>query len=242
MTLEHVSVHSNIIRSIRLMPSHRSVLDAIARRAMVEHGLEPDFPPDAVAEAARLGEAPIEAVRDLRQLPWSSIDNAESRDLDQLEVCGDSRDGLDRLLVAIADVDALVPRDSALDDHARRNTTSVYTAARVFPMLPESLSTDRTSLNPDEDRVRDRRRDGHRSRRRGPAMRHLPGRRAESRQARLRGGGRMARRNGAATGGARSIQRAGWRRFAARIESRSVCGSAASRKAPWTSIAPKLDR
>jgi VacB/RNase II family 3'-5' exoribonuclease len=134
------------------MPSQRSVLDAIARRAMVEHGLEPDFPPDAVAEAARLGGAPIEAVRDLRRLPWSSIDNSESRDLDQLEVCGESDEGLDRLLVAIADVDALVPRDSALDDHARRNTTSVYTAARVFPMLPESLSTDRTSLNPDEDR------------------------------------------------------------------------------------------
>ena len=134
------------------MPSQRSVLEAIARRAMVEHGLEPDFPPGAVAEAARLGEPPIGEMRDLRRLPWSSIDNAESRDLDQLEVCGDSKDGVDRLLVAIADVDALVPRDSALDDHARRNTTSVYTAAHVFPMLPESLSTDRTSLNPDEDR------------------------------------------------------------------------------------------
>ncbi len=119
---------------------------------MVEHGLEPDFPPDAVAEAARAGDAPIGEVRDLRQLPWSSIDNVESRDLDQLEVCGDSQDGLDRVLVAIADVDALVPRQSAIDDHARRNTTSVYTAARVFPMLPESLSTDRTSLNPDDDR------------------------------------------------------------------------------------------
>ncbi len=134
------------------MSSQRSVLDAIARRAMVEHGLEPDFPPDAVAEAARAGNAPIGEVRDLRQLPWSSIDNVESRDLDQLEVCGDSKDGLDRVLVAIADVDALVPRQSAIDDHARRNTTSVYTAARVFPMLPESLSTDRTSLNPDDDR------------------------------------------------------------------------------------------
>jgi VacB/RNase II family 3'-5' exoribonuclease len=134
------------------MASHRSVLDAIARRAMVEHGLEPEFPPDAVAEAGRLHDSPIGAIRDLRHLPWSSIDNAESRDLDQLEVCDGSTDGVDRMMVAIADVDVLVPRESALDDHARRNTTSVYTAARIFPMLPESLSTDRTSLNPDADR------------------------------------------------------------------------------------------
>jgi exoribonuclease-2 len=131
----------------------RSVLTEIARRAMVEHGLEPDFPPDAVAEAARLHDAPIGDVRDLRELPWSSIDNVESRDLDQLEVCRDGTDGLERVLVAIADVDVLVPRESALDGHARLNTTSVYTAARVFPMLPESLSTDRTSLNPGEDRT-----------------------------------------------------------------------------------------
>ena len=123
------------------MPTQRSVLDAIARGDAVEHGLEPDFSPDAVAEAARLGDAPIDDIRVLRRLPWSSIDNVESRDLDQLEVCGESADGLDRLLVAIAEVDALVPRQSALDDHARLNTTSVYTAARVFPMLPESLST-----------------------------------------------------------------------------------------------------
>ncbi len=134
------------------MPSHRSVLDAIARRAMVEHGLAPDFSPEAIAEARRLRRSQSGEIRDLRQLPWSSIDNAESRDLDQLEVCGESKDGVDRLMVAIADVDVLVPRDSAVDDHARQNTTSVYTAARIFPMLPEALSTDRTSLNPDEDR------------------------------------------------------------------------------------------
>src|SRR4029453_18227661 len=113
-------------------PTQRSVLAAIARRAMLQHGLEPDFPPDAVAEAARLHDAPIGDVRDLRQLPWSSIDNVESRDLDQLEVCRDSTDGFERVLVAIADVDVLVPRESALDDHARLNTTSVYTAARAF--------------------------------------------------------------------------------------------------------------
>jgi exoribonuclease-2 len=119
---------------------------------MREHGLAPDFPPDAIAESAHLNEVRVDDLRDLRDLPWTSIDNDESRDLDQLEVCGDGRGSLDQLMVAIADVDALVPRRSALDEHARQNTTSVYTAARVFPMLPEALSTDRTSLNPDQDR------------------------------------------------------------------------------------------
>jgi VacB/RNase II family 3'-5' exoribonuclease len=125
----------------------RAILQAIATRAMTDYGLEPEWPARAIAELAGLGGAPVAGLRDLRQLPWSSIDNDESRDLDQLEVC----DG-DRLLVAIADVDALVHKGSALDDHARFNTTSVYTAARIFPMLPEALSTDRTSLNEGEDR------------------------------------------------------------------------------------------
>jgi len=145
-------LHTNSIR-IRPMSSHRSVLDAIARRAMVEHGVEPEFSNAALAEARQLSQTTHPDVRDLRTLPWSSIDNAESRDLDQLEVCGESRDGVDRLMVAIADVDALVPRQSAIDGHAQQNTTSVYTAARIFPMLPESLSTDRTSLNPESDRA-----------------------------------------------------------------------------------------
>jgi exoribonuclease-2 len=131
------------------MTSHRRILEAIAERAMREHGLDPTFPPGALAESRRASAAASDGVRDLRELPWSSIDNDESRDLDQLEVC----DGDDRLLVAIADVDALVPRGSVVDEHARLNTTSVYTAARVFPMLPETLSTDRTSLNEGEDRL-----------------------------------------------------------------------------------------
>jgi exoribonuclease-2 len=130
----------------------RRRLDAIARRAMVEHGLEPDFPPAALAQSSQDVDAPLDGLRDLRALPWSSIDNEDSRDLDQAEVTIEDG-GATRLLVAIADVDALVPRGSAVDDHAHRNTTSVYTPARVFPMLPEALSTERTSLNEAEDRA-----------------------------------------------------------------------------------------
>ena len=125
-------------------------LERIARDAMVAYGLEPDFPPEARVQLAhvRPQETGGDGIRDLRALPWSSIDNDDSRDLDQLEVCVDRR-----ALIAIADVDVLVPKDSPLDRHAALNTTSVYTPAIVFPMLPPELSTDRTSLNQDADRA-----------------------------------------------------------------------------------------
>ena len=119
---------------------------------MREHGLDPDFAKAALAEAASASAPPPEGLRDLRALLWSSIDNDESRDLDQLEVCDGSAGGATRLLIAIADVDGLVRQGGAVDDHARGNTTSVYTTARIFPMLPEALSTNRTSLLPAEDR------------------------------------------------------------------------------------------
>ena len=134
--------------------SHRQRLRQIAHRAMLERGLEPDFPPEALAQAARL--EPVTSAdqsRDLRGLLWCSIDNDDSRDLDQLTVAEQAGGGQVRVLVAIADVDSLVPVGSPVDDHARRNTTSVYTAATVFPMLPERLSTDITSLNAGEDRL-----------------------------------------------------------------------------------------
>jgi hypothetical protein len=88
----------------------------------------------------------------MRNLPWASIDNDDSRDLDQLTVAETIPGGAVKILVAIADVDALVKQGSAIDDHARQNTTSVYTAAGIFPMLPEKLSTDLTSLGYGEDR------------------------------------------------------------------------------------------
>jgi exoribonuclease-2 len=133
---------------------NRSVLRDIAHRAMVERGLEPDFAPAALTQLARVGisPAPASGTRDLRQLAWASIDNDDSLDLDQLTVAQELPGGGAKVLVAIADVDALVPRGSALDDHARTNTTSVYTAAEVFPMLPERLSTDLTSLADQQDR------------------------------------------------------------------------------------------
>ena len=129
----------------------------IAHRAMQERGLLPDFSPAALAEAAAMGPPPLDAaepgLRDLRSLPWVSIDNDDSRDLDQLSVARALADGKLEVLVAVADVEGAVPRGSPLDEHARHNTTSVYTAARIFPMLPEALSTDLTSLNEEQDRL-----------------------------------------------------------------------------------------
>jgi exoribonuclease-2 len=134
----------------------RERLQAIAIRAMRGRGLEPDFPSDALAEAAALRTAPQstdEPLRDLRSLLWCSIDNDDSRDLDQLSVAQPLPTGDVKILVAIADVDATVRRGSAIDRHAAQNTTSVYTPAIVFPMLPEKLSTDLTSLADQQERI-----------------------------------------------------------------------------------------
>jgi VacB/RNase II family 3'-5' exoribonuclease len=136
--------------------SDRSRLRSIARAAMKFRGLEPDFPPAALREVAAMDGPPQtsdEPLRDLRALLWCSIDNDDSRDLDQLSVAETLPNGDVKVLVAIADVDAAVERASAVDRHAAINTTSVYTPGAIFPMLPERLSTDLTSLNPDEDRV-----------------------------------------------------------------------------------------
>ncbi len=123
---------------------------------MLERGLLPDFSAAVLAETSAIGEAAAAAgpsVRDLRALPWASIDNDDSRDLDQLSVSEPLTGGAARILVAVADVDASVAAGSAIDGHARTNTTSVYTAAQTFPMLPERLSTDLTSLGEDRDRL-----------------------------------------------------------------------------------------
>ena len=131
-------------------------LQRIAHRVMLERGLEPDFSGPALAELAQVhgpATAPEGTVRDLRALLWCSIDNDDSRDLDQLTVAEALPDGAVKALVAIADVDAVVRKGSALDRHARQNTTSVYTVPQIFPMLPEKLSTDLTSLGFEADRL-----------------------------------------------------------------------------------------
>src|SRR5918911_1199045 len=154
-----ITYHPSPITHHRM--KHRPTPDirAIAREAMLDAGLDPDFPPEARQEVEadeRAGERAVldSSAKDMRALLWSSIDNRESRDLDQIEYAerlarGDGY----RVLVGIADVDAFVRAGSAVDRHASRNTVSVYTPAVVFPMLPERLSTDLTSLADQEDRL-----------------------------------------------------------------------------------------
>jgi exoribonuclease-2 len=137
-------------------PHHRSDLVRIATRAMSERGLEPEFPARVESELAVIigpGSDVGADIHDLTHLLWCSIDNDDSLDLDQLTACEVLDQGVVRLWVAIADVDTLVKKGSAIDEHALTNTTSVYTSARIFPMLPERLSTDLTSLNFAQDRL-----------------------------------------------------------------------------------------
>lgn len=132
-------------------------LAAAAAAAMRAHGFEPEFSLAVIHEITTLDDPsddPIPAgALDWRALPWSSIDNRSSRDLDQIEVAERLSDGAIRVRIGVADVEMLVPPGSAADVHAATNTTSVYTGVVVFPMLPERLSTDLTSLNEGEDRL-----------------------------------------------------------------------------------------
>ena len=141
----------------RVTPRATTVdLARLAVEEMIEHGFKPEYPPEAHREVERLERraAPVarDGRQDLRELLWSSIDNRTSRDLDQVEFAESLPDGSIRLMIGIADVDALVTRGTATDEHAALNTTSVYTGVRVFHMLPAGLSTDLTSLNESEDR------------------------------------------------------------------------------------------
>lgn len=136
--------------------SGRRDLQTIARRAMLERGFQPDFGADVLAELGAIpgpAAAQSPSTRDLRGALWASIDNDDSLDLDQLSVAESQADGGVKVLVAIADVDALVGRASAMNARAQQNATSVYTVAQVFPMLPERLSTDLTSLREGQERL-----------------------------------------------------------------------------------------
>jgi VacB/RNase II family 3'-5' exoribonuclease len=132
-------------------------LPAIARQVMQAQGFEPDFPPEVQKQLADISVhppqlTPSDKVRDLRNLLWSSIDNDTSKDLDQIEVAERLPNGNVKVMIGIADVDAFVPKDSPIDQHAERETTSVYTGVTIFPMLPNELSTGASSLLPDVDR------------------------------------------------------------------------------------------
>ncbi len=131
-------------------------LAAAARQEMLHDGFQPDFAPGTEEQLAairsRPAPQPAPGIEDLRAMLWSSLDNDTSRDLDQVEVA-ERVDGGIRVLVGIADVDWAVEKNSVIDRHAASETTSVYTGVQVFPMLPEELSTDLTSLAENEDRL-----------------------------------------------------------------------------------------
>ena len=138
-------------------PDHRSILVNIAHQAMLAHGFLPDYSPQVQAEVDQIqGSWDIGSnatIHDQRNFLWASIDNDDSRDLDQLTTAEAMPDGKWKIFVAIADVDSYVKKGSAINEHARHNTTTVYTPARIFSMLPERLSTDLTSLNLNLDRT-----------------------------------------------------------------------------------------
>jgi exoribonuclease-2 len=133
-------------------------LQAAARQAMESKEFVVDFPTEVIAETNRIpkdiwANNQQKGIVDLRELMWSSIDNEDSRDLDQIEVAEKLDNENIRILVGISDVDADVPQNSATDRFAARNTTSVYTGASTFPMLPPQFSEDLTSLLEGENRL-----------------------------------------------------------------------------------------
>ncbi len=138
-------------------PSHID-LQATARQIMQQRGFEPDFPAEVSDQLARLRQNPPQVavtaeIKDLRDLLWSSIDNDTSRDLDQIEVAEPASNGDVKIMIGIADVDAFASRQTPIDLHAARETTTVYAGVCNFPMLPEELSTGTTSLLENQDRL-----------------------------------------------------------------------------------------
>jgi exoribonuclease-2 len=127
-------------------------LAAAARQEMIDHGFAPDFSPEAEQQLETIRLQPDASLRDLTSLLWSSIDNDDSRDLDQIEWAERVATGI-RVLVGVADVDSAVAKSTPIDSHAARETTTVYAGVRTFPMLPERLSTDLTSLSENQDRA-----------------------------------------------------------------------------------------
>lgn len=127
----------------------------LAKQVMIEKGLLPEFSLEVYQELEKMKKplVPSQKVEDLSSLIWCSIDNDDSRDLDQLTFARKEKNGNFTIWVAIADVDSLVLKNSFTDQHAKVNTTSVYTPAKIFTMLPEKLSYNLTSLNEGESRL-----------------------------------------------------------------------------------------
>jgi len=130
-------------------------LKQIARNAMQKYGFTPDFTPEIMKKANNLDGRIVEAqknIENLTHLLWSSIDNIDTEDLDQIEYCEKRNENI-HIKVGIADVDAYVKKDSLLDRHAQKNTTSVYTGVQIYPMFPDNLSKNLTSLPVHKDRL-----------------------------------------------------------------------------------------
>jgi VacB/RNase II family 3'-5' exoribonuclease len=147
---------SEVERMDNSNPTHID-LQATAKQIMIAEGFEPDFPAGVPQQLAQINAnppslAPSNGVRDLRSLLWSSIDNDTSKDLDQIEVAERLPDGSVKVMIGIADVDAFVAKDTPIDQHAAKETTTVYTGICNFPMLPEQLSTGASSLLEDADK------------------------------------------------------------------------------------------
>ena len=142
------------------MAPHSADVDlrAIAEHVVRARGFNPQFPPEVQHQVSQIQRDPPAtasgaSVRDLRALLWSSIDNDDSRDLDQIEVAERLSGDQIKVMVGIADVDAFVPKKSAIDTHAAREATTVYTGVRIFPMLPLPLSTGLSSLLEGSDKL-----------------------------------------------------------------------------------------
>src|SRR5437870_6612470 len=137
-----------------LSKSGRQNLRTIAEQAMLNRGFLVHFPIEAQAQLDAENKPPFPTfkLRDLSSWLWSSIDNDESRDLDQIEYAVKENAGT-RIYVGVADVDWFVPLNSPLDRAAKHNTTSIYTGVETFSMLPDKLSTDLSPLNEDVKRM-----------------------------------------------------------------------------------------
>jgi VacB/RNase II family 3'-5' exoribonuclease len=134
------------------MPQDSFDLVAASRQEMIDQGFAPDIPAEAQRQAESIRVQPDTSLRDLTGLLWSSIDNDDSRDLDQIEWAERAGPKI-RVLVAIADVDSAVTKGTPVDRYAAQETTSVYAGVHTFPMLPERLSTDLTSLSESGERA-----------------------------------------------------------------------------------------